>query len=266
MSKYILYLVLFVYVVSLNNVFAQIKLDNKTLNQAVNTVNKSTSTPTKISTPTTAAKVVTAATSSTSLSNSDIIKGLKEALTKGSDKSTTNASAVDGFYKNALIKVPFPPDIVAVEKRLRSMGMGSMVDQFILKLNRTAEDATKKAAPIFVSAITNMTVTDGMAILKGSNNAATNYLNQKTSTQLTSSMSPVVQQSLNNVQLLKYWTPLATKYNAIPGIKKVNPDLSKYVTQRTIDGLFKLIAKEEEQIRLNPAARTTDLLKQVFGQ
>lgn len=251
---------------------AQITLDSKTINDAVNTVNKTTGTTIKVptaskttSTTSTSKTSSTAKTTTSSLTSNEMIEGLKEALKKGTNNSTTKASALDGFYKNSLIKIPFPPEMAAVEKKLRALGMGAAVDKFIVKMNRAAEDASKKAAPIFVSAITSMTISDAATILKGGNNAATNYLNNKTNAQLTTAMTPSVKESLSKVQILNYWAPLAKKYNAIPGVKKVNPDLNKYVTQRTVDGLFKLIAVEEQQIRTNPAARTTDILKKVFG-
>lgn len=253
---------------------AQIKINNSQLNKAASTVSKTTgistsaitNSTTKPTTVSSAVNKVTTTSSKSNLTNDEIVKGLKEALTTGTNKSSTKASAVDGFFKNSAIKLPFPPDMVMVATKLRALGMGAMVDKFILKLNRTAEDAAKQAAPIFITAITGMSFTDALSILNGSNNAATNYLDQKTNPQLKTAMKPIVQQSLNKVQLLSYWTPLASKYNAIPGIKKVNPDLNKYVTDRTISGLFKLIGNEETQIRTNSAAQTTDILKKVFGK
>ena len=200
-----------------------------------------------------------------SLSNDDIISGLKEALNKGVDKATVSASTVDGFFKNDLIKIPFPPETKNMEKTLRDLGMGSSVDKFIETLNRAAEEAAKKAAPIFLDAIKNLTINDGLSILKGNNNAATQYLRDKTTNDLKIQFKPIVQAAIQKVEVTKYWNPLISSYNKIPFVQKVNPDLDEYVTLRAIDGLFKLIEAEELKIRQDPLARTTDILKKVFG-
>ena len=204
-------------------------------------------------------------TGTKTLSSDDIIKVLKEALNKGVDKATVSASAVDGFFKNDLIKIPFPPEAKSMDETLRNLGMGSSVDKFIETLNRAAEEAAKKAAPIFLDAIKKLTITDGLSILKGNNNAATQYLRDKTTNDLKIQFKPVIQAALQKVELTKYWNPLISKYNMIPFVQKLNPDLDEYVTLRAIDGLFKLIEGEEFKIRQDPAARTTDILKKVFG-
>lgn len=200
------------------------------------------------------------------LSNDQIIKGLKEALNVGTNNSTSTASKLDGFYKNPLIKIPFPPQAKSMEKQLRSIGMGKEVDKFTKTLNRAAEDAAKKAAPIFIDAITKMTINDGLQILNGGNEAATNYLKGASGAALKAAFLPVVKQSLDKVQITKYWTPLTKTYNKLPMTSKVNTDLNDYVTQRATEGLFKLIAQEELKIRTDPQARINDILKKVFGK
>lgn len=199
------------------------------------------------------------------LSNDDIVKGLKEALSVGSKNSADKASQKDGYFKNTQIKIPFPKEAKDMETTLKNLGMKKQVDQFVLTLNRAAEDAAKKAAPVFINAITKMTITDGVTILKGKDDAATQYLKTNTSLPLKNEFMPIVKASLNKVQVTKYWNPLMTKYNKIPYVKKMNPDLNDYVTQKAIEGLFLLVAQEELKIRKDPAARVTDILKKVFG-
>lgn len=200
------------------------------------------------------------------LSTNDVVAGLKEALVKGAGSSTELASQLDGYYKNPQIKIPFPPDAKNVESKLRQLGMGSQVDQFVETLNRGAEKAAEEAKPILVSAITGMSVEDGWGILKGDNNAATQYLNKTTSNQLTTKFKPIVQKSLASTNATKYYKDLVNQYNRIPFITKVNPDLDDYATELAIKGLFTLIAEEEAKIRKDPLSRTSDLLKKVFSQ
>ena len=211
-------------------------------------------------------QVVTSVTGGGGLSNDQIIRGLKEALNVGTSNSTTMASKLDGFYKNPLIKIPFPPQAKNMEKQLRSVGMGKEIDKFTKTLNRAAEDAAKSAAPVFMDAITKMTINDGLQILNGGNEAATNYLKGASGAALKAAFIPIVKTSLNKVQITKYWTPLTKTYNRLPLSNKVNTDLNDYVTQRAIDGLFKLIAQEELKIRTDPQARINDILKTVFGK
>ena len=199
------------------------------------------------------------------LSNEDIINGLKEALSVGSRNSANKASQMDGYYKNPLIRIPFPKEAERMEATLRNMGMSKQVDEFVLTLNRAAEDAAKKAAPIFLDAITHMTITDGINILHGNDDAAMQYLKTNTSVKLKEQFKPVVKTSIESVQVTKYWNPLVTTYNNIPLVQKMNPDLDEYVTQKAIDGLFTLVTQEELKIRKDPAARITDILKKVFG-
>jgi hypothetical protein len=199
------------------------------------------------------------------LSNTDIIKGLKEALNVGSNNAGNLASKADGFYKNPQIKIPYPAQTRDMMATLKSMGMEAQVKAFEKQLNRAAEDAAAKAAPIFVNAVSSMNINDALGILKGNNDAATQYLKQNTSTELTSEFKPVITASLQKVDITKYWKPLFNKYNQLPFVKKVNPKLEEYVTQKAIDGLFILVAQEELKIRQDPAARVTDILKKVFG-
>jgi hypothetical protein len=199
------------------------------------------------------------------LTQDEVVRGLKEALTNGTNKSADLVSKVDGYFKNPEIKIPFPPDVKHVEDKLRQMGMGAQVDKFVLALNRGAEDAAKQSAPIFVNAVKQMTIQDGFTILKGAPDAATQYLQKNTTAELKTKFKPVIQTSLDKVSATKYYGELVTTYNKIPFVTKVNPDLNEYATDKAIQGLFVMIAKEEKNIRANPVARTTDILKKVFG-
>ncbi len=198
------------------------------------------------------------------LSNSEIIDGLKQALQVGTQNSAKKLSAVNGYLGNPLIKIIMPPEAQKVEDALRGIGMGDKVDQAVVSMNRAAEDAANKAVPIFLNAITNMSIQDGLSILKGDKNAATNYLRSKTYAALTLAFKPEIKKSLDKVNATRYWGEVFTAYNKIPFVEKVNPDLVAYVTGKALDGLFLSIAQEEANIRTNPAARVTDLLKKVF--
>ena len=198
------------------------------------------------------------------LSNEDIISGLKEALSLGSKNAGDKASKLDGFYKNDLIKIPFPSEARDMKNTLVSIGMKSQVDKFEKQLNRAAEDAAIKAAPIFINAVTKMNINDGLAILTGKNDEATQFLKRVTTSDLIKEFTPIIQASLSKVQITKYWTPLSKSYNQVPFVRKVNPDLNTYVTQKAIDGMFILVAQEEAKIRKDPAAQVTDNLKKVF--
>ncbi len=199
------------------------------------------------------------------LSNDEIIRGLKEALSVGSNNAAGGASKIDGFFRNPIIKIPFPPEAREMESKLRSLGMGKQVDDFILTVNRAAEEAAKQSASVFVNAITSMNISDGISILRGTDTAATAYLRKTTGTQLHNMFMPVIKNATQKVEVTKYWNPLATTYNALPFVKKVNPDLEEYITQRALSGLFYLVSQEEIKIRKDPVARVTDLLKKVFG-
>ena len=199
------------------------------------------------------------------LSNEEVISGLKEALTVGTNNSTSVASKVDGYYKNPALFIPFPPEAKKVKDYATKVGMGSQVDKFEETLNRAAEEAAKDASPVFVNAIKGMSIGDGFAILKGADTAATHYLKDKTTAELLQKFTPIVQAAIDKVELTKYWNPLVSNYNKIPFVEKQNPDLTAYVTQKALQGLFKLIADEELKIRKDPVARVTDILKKVFG-
>jgi hypothetical protein len=199
-----------------------------------------------------------------SLSNNDIVSGLKEALEKGAQKSGDKLSMVDGFFGNAALKILMPPEAVKVEQTLRGMGMDKQVDNAILVMNRAAEDASKSASPIFINAIKSMSITDAMNILKGSDTAATAYLRGKTVSPLTEAFRPVIESSLQKVNATKYWKSVFSTYNMVSA-NKINPDLTAYVTERALAGIFLQLGKEEADIRKNPAARTTALLQKVFG-
>lgn len=201
-----------------------------------------------------------------SLSTDDIIKGLKEALNVGSINSVVAVNKLDGYFGNPLLKIPFPPEVANVETTLRSVGLGNLVDNAVLAINRAAEDAAIKAKPIFLDAITNMTFDDALKILKGDTIAATTYLKSKTFTNLTTAFKPSIQSSLDKVDATKYWTDLTTAYNKIPFVKPINTDLAAYVTGKALDGLFLLVSKEEVKIRKDPVARVSDILKKVFAK
>ncbi len=195
----------------------------------------------------------------------EVGEGLKEALVKGISKGSDLVSQLDGYFKNPEIKIPFPPDVKKVEDKLRQIGLGNEVDKFVLSLNRGAEDAAKEAKPIFVNAIRQMTIQDAWSILKGQPDAATQFLKRTTTTQLKEKFKPIIQASLNKVNATKYYGDLINTYNKVPFVQKVNPNLDDYATDRAIEGLFIMIAKEEKNIRQDPLARTTELLKKVFG-
>lgn len=202
----------------------------------------------------------------TSLSNDEIIAGLKEALSVGANNSSQKLAAVDGFFANAAIKVLMPPEAKKVESTLRSAGLGGMVDKAILSMNRAAEEASKSAAPIFINAIKQMSFQDALGILKGSDTAATGYLKGKTSAALTTAFKPVIDEALKKTEATKYWKDVFETYNKLPTtFKKVNTDLSGYVTDKALGGLFYQVALEEQKIRKDPAARVTDILKKVFS-
>jgi hypothetical protein len=201
------------------------------------------------------------------LSSEDIINGLKEALSVGAENTQKNLNKTDGFFKNAALKILMPAEAQKAEKTLRQFGMGSLVDKAILSMNRAAEDAAGGISTIFVNAIKQMTVTDGLKILQGGDFAATDYLKQTTTAQLTEKMRPVIEASLAKVNATNYWKDVFTAYNKVSFTKKpVNTDLSAYVTEKAMSGIFLSIGEEEQKIRKDPAAQVTDLLKKVFAK
>lgn len=199
------------------------------------------------------------------LTNGEVISGLKEALTVGTKNSTSLTSKLDGYYKNPEIFIPFPPEAIKVKEKVEDLGLKNQVDKFVMTMNRAAETASSEATPIFVNAVKEMTIADGFAILNGGDNAATNYLRDKTSSQLKVKFNPVVKEAISKVEVTKYWNPVINTYNKIPFIEKQNPNLDDYITTKAMDGLFIMIEKEEKNIRTNPVARVTDILKRVFG-
>lgn len=200
-----------------------------------------------------------------SLTTEQVVAGLKEALIKGISTGSAQAARVDGYFKNPKIKIPFPSDVQRVEDKLRQIGLGNEVDKFVMTLNRGAEDAAKEAKPIFITAIKSMTIQDAWGILKGEDDAATQYLIRTTSGQLKAKFKPVIKSSLEKVNATKYYGDIVNTYNKIPFTEKVNPDLDDYAADKAVEGLFYLVAQEEKKIRENPVARTTELLKKVFA-
>jgi hypothetical protein len=199
------------------------------------------------------------------LTEKDAADGIKEALVNGTGESVKQVSVLNGYWGNPEIKIPFPAEAKEMESKLRTIGMGKKVDEFNESMNRAAEKAASEAKSIFLTAIKEMTVRDAVNIVKGTDNAATMYLKNNTSPQLIDKFQPIIKTSLDNVNATRYWSDLITIYNKIPMVKKMNPDLPQYVTQKAIDGLFIMIAKEELKIRKDPVARTSELLKKVFG-
>lgn len=199
------------------------------------------------------------------ITNAEIASGLQQALDQGIDKQVTKLTQEDGFFKNELVRITLPPELQKVDKTLRDVGLGSLADEGLKVLNRAAEDAVKEATPIFVNAVKEITFTDARNILLGNNTAATTYLNQKTEQQLYSKFNPVITSSLDRVGATQVWTNIIDRYNALPLTSNVNPDLSDYVTREALDGVYTMIAIEEQEIRTNLAARTTQILKRVFA-
>ena len=207
-------------------------------------------------------------TSEPSLTNGEVISGLKEALTVGIKNSVSLTSVTDGFLKNSDIRLPFPEEAIKVKQKALDWGLEGQVDKFETTLNRAAEEATKEALPIFKDAIIGMSIQDGFAILKGGDGAATKFLSDNTNAALISAFTPKVEAAISKVKLTDAWNPIVTRYNTamnFTGGDKINPDLNQYITERAITGLFKMVAIEENKIRKDPMARVSDLLQKVFG-
>jgi hypothetical protein len=239
-----------------------LKSQSQGLKGLINKVTKDTSSGSAIN------KVLNAASSAynkDTLSTSTITNGLKEALRIGTERGTTKLSSVDGFFKDAAIKILMPEEAKKVEQRLRSIGLGKQVDNAILSMNRAAEDASKSATPIFINAVKKMSIQDATGILKGGDFAATNYLKGKTTGNLSEAFRPVIEQSLAKVNATKYWNTVFSTYNQF-SLQKVNTDLSAYVTEKALEGIFHEIGLQEQKIRKDPLAQTTELLKKVFGK
>lgn len=199
------------------------------------------------------------------LSQQQIGNGLREALDLGIKNQVAKLTSEGGFYTNKLVKIMLPEELQAVDKTLRNIGLGNLADEGIKALNRAAGDAVKTATPIFVAAVKEITFNDAKNILLGENNAATTYLESKTQQNLYQSFTPVIKNSFAKVGADQIWTNLITKYNAIPFVKKVNPDLTDYITQQALQGVFTMIALEEKGIREKVGLRSSPLLKQVFA-
>lgn len=202
----------------------------------------------------------------TTITESEAAEGMRQALDLGIGRGVNLLNQNDGFFGNQAYKLFLPPDAQRIESTLRQLGMGGMVDRAILQINRAAEDAVGYARPIFADAIREMTITDAINIIRGPNDAATQYFRQKTHAKLVQAFSPVIRSSLEKFSATKYYNEVINTYNNFPTtINKLNPDLPSYVVGKAIDALFDQIAQEEANIRANPVARTTDILKKVFG-
>lgn len=233
---------------------------NQTKNTATNAAT------TAVQQATQAVNTAVGGTTAPALTNEEVIKGLREALSIGTNSSSATASKLDGYLKNPRLFIPWPEEAKDMREKLIKLGMQKKVEEFETSLNRAAEEAAKKAGPVFLDAITKMSVSDGFAILKGADTAATNFLRKTSYSPLYAQFLPIVKEAIAKVKVTSYWNPLVTKYNKLPGVKKQNPDLNDYVTKKAANGLFVLIADEEAKIRKDPMARVTDLLKKVFGQ
>ncbi|MBP2833472.1 DUF4197 domain-containing protein [Aquimarina sp. U1-2] len=199
------------------------------------------------------------------ISNVDIANGLRQALDKGIDKQVSKLTQRDGFYRNQLVKILLPQELQKVDKTLRDIGLSKLADEGLKILNRAAEDAVKEATPIFINAVKEITFTDARQILLGNDNAATTYLQNKTNRALYAKFNPVINRSFSKVGADKIWSSIIGKYNALPLTGNVNPDLTDYVTQQALQGVYKMIAVEEKQIRTKLSSRTSDILRRVFA-
>ena len=196
----------------------------------------------------------------------DAVQGIRQALNNGVSSGISMLNRQDGFFGNQAYKLFMPPDARKIENVMRDLGMGKTVDKAILQINRAAEDAVGYAAPIFTDAIREMTIQDAWNIVKGEQDAATRYFREKTTAKLTAAFMPIIQRSLDRLEATRHYSDIINAYNKLPTtFNKLNPDLPGYVTERAVDALFDQIAKEEANIRANPAARTTEILKKVFG-
>ena len=199
------------------------------------------------------------------LSQAEMGNGLKEALNNGISHQVSKLTATDGFFRNEAVKILLPAELQKVDTRLRQLGLSKLADDGLRLLNRAAEDAVKEATPIFVDAVKQMTFTDAKNILLGNESSATNYLQNTTSNALYGKFNPIIKNSFAKVGADQIWTQIITKYNSIPLVTKVNPDLTDYTTNKAMEGVFKMIAVEEKYIRTNFSARTSDLLRRVFA-
>jgi hypothetical protein len=211
-------------------------------------------------------KIGGSSTSTGNVTEAEAAGGIKEALAQGLAKAVLQLNKEDGFFKDALYKVLLPPDAKKIENTLRNVGMGNMVDKAILQINRAAEDAAGYAKPIFVDAIKNMSLSDAIGLVRNGDTSATHFFRVKTTDQLVAAFMPVIKNSLDRLDATKYYGDLVNTYNKFPTtFKKLNPDLTSHVTNKAVTALFDLVSIEERNIRTNVAARTSDLLRKVFG-
>ncbi len=201
----------------------------------------------------------------TQLSEQEVVAALKDALAQGISRGAGQAAALDGYYGNPMLRIEFPPAVSKVESALRDIGLGGEVDKFVMQLNRGAEQAASRAKPVFIKAITSMSIEDAFSILKGAPDAATQYLRKTTGAELRKEFAPIISSSLNETSATRNYADIVNRYNGLPLVRKVDPDLEAYASERAIDGLFLLVAQEEANIRANPAARASALLRRVFG-
>jgi len=211
-------------------------------------------------------KIWTGLGKSKGLSNETVVSGLKEALRVGSGNAVSLNGKVDGYFKNAAIKILMPEKLRSIEKGLRLAGQSRQVDEFVLSMNRAAEKAAPFAKDIFWVAIKRMTFSDATRILKGGNTAATDYFRGVTTEELTTAFQPIVTESMESIGVTRQYKVLAGRYNALPFPKSQAFDVDRYVVDKALDGLFYVLAEEERKIRTDPAARVTDLLRTVFGK
>ena len=210
-------------------------------------------------------ELVDAGAAEVPLTREEVVAGLKDSLARGISRGAALAATKNGYYGDSRLRIPFPPEIEKVEQTLREAGLGNEVDRFVKQLNRGAEKAAARAKPIFIKAITSMTISDAFGILNGPPDAATQYLKRTTGDDLRAEFRPIVRDKLEETSATRYYGDIVNTYNKLPFVSKVDPDLETYATDRAIDGLFLLIADEEANIRENPRARTTELLRRVFG-
>lgn len=209
--------------------------------------------------------VLGTATGGGNMTESKASEGLKAALKAGTDLASNNLGAVDGFLANAAVKILFPPEAKKVESTLRSIGMNQVCDDVIVSVNRAAESAVVEAKPIFASAITSMSIQDAIGILTGGQNSATEYLKKSSGQALLQKFQPIIKSNLDKANATRYWGDVMGAYNNVPFVQKVNPDLTQFVTQKAIDGIFMMVAQEELKIRQNPTARVGSIIQDVFG-
>ena len=200
------------------------------------------------------------------LSDAKIASGLKEALKIGTENTVHLTGRENGYFMNEVIKILMPEKLRTLEKGLRAVGYGPQVDEFILSMNRSAERAAPFAKQIFWDALTEMTFEDARKILSGNETAATDYFKSKTTDKLTVAFKPVVDKTMNEVGVTRQYNDLVGRYESLPFVKKETFDIDHYVVEKALSGLFHVLAEEERKIRTNPAARVTDLLKEVFGK